>query len=178
MSIPVWNVTQRGLQRVREAVNLLRAVAPAHYAHLFREIDKITYAPGACDGGVACTAGRYGRTAVLARDPESDDVVELAISLSHEARHHRTDAYGQHWIIPHTCTDCRDPEERALDPIYIEDERLRRATHAYFAPVPTENTGSSFIKGLLTVAGVGLLTLAGVTLVGAIIDGLSGRQAA
>jgi len=178
MGIPVRNVTTRGLQRVREALDILRAVAPVHHAHFFQEIREVVYDPYACDGGVACTAGRYGRKAVLARDPETEDVGELAISLSHEARHHSTDAYGQHWIIPHTCADCSDPGERALDAIYQEDERLRDALRAFLAPVPTGNEGPSFVEGLLKVAGVGLLAFAGVALVGAIADALGGSRAA
>ncbi len=63
MSVTVYGVSERGVQRLEEALTLLRSVAPADHAHFFREIETIAHLPGACDGAVACTAGRFGRAA-------------------------------------------------------------------------------------------------------------------
>jgi hypothetical protein len=177
MKIIIRNVTTSGAQRVQEALNLLQFVAPGHYAHFFREITRIDYAPVACDGGVACTAGRYGRAAVLATNPEHENLIELAVLLSHEARHHHTDQSGRHLIIPHTCQDCTDPIERALDSIYQEDERLRRAIHMYLRDVRERTGGPSLVEGLLTVAGVGLAVVWTVSLISAIVNALDRRHA-
>lgn len=108
------------------AFRLLQKYAPEEWLHLAHEIDLI--AVGNCGPGtLACTGADLGRMILLSVPPADRDLVDLAVTLSHEARHHATDIYtGEHCIIQHTCVDCSDPFERALDPIYARDEQVRR----------------------------------------------------
>jgi len=125
-SIQVEVGNEWSLAQIHAAVNLLEAV-PTEHERLFREIREIVVQPGMCAAHVeALTGGRLGRTVVLCQDPADMDVVELAVTFSHEARHHYTDARGRARIRPHTCVNCASWEERLSDPIYREDERLRR----------------------------------------------------
>jgi len=127
MHLRLSNIGPRGERNIHRALGLLNEVRPDHYRRVFRELRGIAFIRGGCDGGLACTGADYGRTAVLASDPAGTDIIQLAVRLSHEARHHLTDRWGRHFIIEHSCRDCSNPWERALDPIYHEDGRLEEA---------------------------------------------------
>src|SRR5687767_4752004 len=109
---------------VRRAMRLLLDYAPEHLEHVLREIREVSFSWSGepCPvGAVACTGGVHGRRVVLMDRPSQIDPIDLAVLLSHEARHHYTDVWGRHFIIAHTCTDCSNPYERAADPIYVLD---------------------------------------------------------
>jgi hypothetical protein len=126
MSITLRNIGPRGRRKLNQAMELLAEIAPNHFDRVFGELRTIEYDPRGCGyGELACTGGRLGRRAVLTLTPARADIVELAVTLSHEARHHYTDRFGRHYLVRHSCRDCSNPWERALDPIYQEDERLR-----------------------------------------------------
>ena len=167
-TIWVYGVDEARLERINLAEKLLANAAPSHYVKYRAEVDVIRYSPGGCGDGVACTGGRFGRTAVLAVDPMRTSIIEIALSLWHEAAHHQTDWHGQHYIFEHTCNDCTDPEERKKDPIYVEEERLRDILVAFLYPKPAEpSVLEQVLKGLaigagVVVVGVGLGALAGV----------------
>ena len=121
------NLTRLRRIRVISALRLLRLAAWRYFEHFLIEIDEVAYRPGACGpGAVACTGIHLGRRAVLSMDPLSMDLIELAVTLSHESRHHYTTERGRHLIRLLTCRDCSDPAERNTDPIYRSDEALRR----------------------------------------------------
>lgn len=125
--IRLLNLTAPGIRAIHSALELLRRLAPEHHWHLYREIKVIAYqGPDACGpSAIACTAGTYGRQIALTSPPEEMDLIELSVTLSHESRHHFTDAWGRYRTLPHECRDCTDPAERATDCIYQEDDRLR-----------------------------------------------------
>lgn len=138
-AIPLHFVTPAGIAKIQTALQLLAAVAPDDRDHFFRVITAVRYNRDACTpGAAACTGGRHGRTVVLRLDPAKTDLVELAVLLSHEARHHQIDFYsGVVRLRRHTCTDglCRNPRELARDPIYRHDAWLRRELRAHLARV-------------------------------------------
>lgn len=122
------------IRRVREALALLQAAVPEEALHLRREIReiRISAAPGLCsNGAIACTGGALNRSVELTPDSLSLDPVELAVILSHEGRHHRTDGLGRHTLIQHSCSNCSSPFERMLDPIYAVDDQVRRRILKY-----------------------------------------------
>lgn len=166
-TIWVYGVDNARLERINLAEKFLANAAPAHYRKYRAEIDVIRYQPGGCGDGVACTGGRLGRTAVLAVDPMRTSIIEIALSLWHEAAHHQTDWYGRHYTLQHTCSDCSDPAERKRDPIYVEEDRLRDTLVAFLYPKPAEpSVFEQVLKGLaigagVVVVGVGLGALAG-----------------
>jgi hypothetical protein len=136
-TILLRNLSPAGVFQVGQALDLLWWAAPDHHFHIHSEIAVISYGPDACgQNAIACTNGPYGRQIVLTTPPEQTAVVELAIILSHEARHHFTDRYGHHHSVPHRCVDCGAPAERAMDPIYVDDEHLRQRLLQALQPPP------------------------------------------
>lgn len=124
---------------VHRAMDLLQRYATAHHEHVMREIREVTWSPSgvACpSGSLACTGGRHDRTIVMIQQPSKTDLVELAVTLSHEARHHYTDPWGRHFIIEHACVDCSNPYERACDDIYVIDDLLRYQLRSQLTPIP------------------------------------------
>jgi hypothetical protein len=152
------------------ALDLLRAWVPANYLHVLREIETVVLAPGWCGpDAIACTGSHHGRRAVLQIDPLAMDLIELAVTLDHEARHHFTDDSGRHYVIEHVCTDCSDPRQRAEDPIYVEDERVRRVIWAALRPVPASDPIGDFAKGAAVAALGTCAVLGAVELLGALL---------
>jgi hypothetical protein len=110
-----------------------------------------------------------GLAIVLAADPADMDVIELAVTLAHEARHHHVDAYGRRWTIDHRCADCSDLWQRALDPIYQADEPLRARLLAALQPRPTlGDVVGGIAAGVAVGAAAALVFWAGAELVRAI----------
>ncbi|MDI7267691.1 MAG: hypothetical protein QME96_06825 [Myxococcota bacterium] len=93
-------------------------------------------------------------------DPLDVALIELAVLLDHEARHHATDAWGQHHVIPHTCADCRDPIQRAHDPIYREDGRVRKLLCNALQPTRPADVLGDVLKGAAVVT-AGTLVICG-----------------
>lgn len=130
---------------------------------MIRELRRVVYHPFICGpNAVACTWIDHHRTAVLAYDPAHGDVVRIAVSLHHEARHHETDVFGADTRVDHTCSDpwCSIPNERNVDPIYDEDERLqRRLEHALGRDQPSPAAvffGAFAITFVAGIAGIAL----------------------
>ncbi len=119
------SLAEKRRRRVRLALRLLQAAAPMYFLHICRENLLFIYDPRVCPEALACT-GHAGRRVFLTVDPLHLEIPVLAALLAHEARHHRTSADGRHFIVKHTCTNCRDPRERRHDAIYVEHERLER----------------------------------------------------
>ncbi len=114
--------------RIIAALNLLGRLAVGHLRHLAAEVSEIEYAPygGPCPtDAVACAGSHYGRRVFLVNDPLAMTLVELAVVLSHEARHLLTLPTGQLVTVPHHCDPCMSAEEQEIDPIYQEDAILR-----------------------------------------------------
>ncbi len=127
------NLTVEEALVVRRAMRLLDDYARDDYEHILREIEEVTWSQSglACPpGSLACTGGVHGRRAVLTSLPSQINPVELAVVLSHEARHHYTDPWGRHFLIAHVCSDCGNLHERAWDPIYAHDDVLRHHLYA------------------------------------------------
>lgn len=137
-SLRYWNISHHGQWQIERALEVLRCHAPAHHAHVLGVIEGVKYLGGDGCGtnAIACTAGPHGRWIVLTSPPESSALVELAITLSHEARHYAFDIYGRLVEVAHTCRDCWAHHERSRDPIYQEDERLR--SHLTWALTPQQ----------------------------------------
>jgi hypothetical protein len=140
-AIVYFNLTPDGARLVAYAVRLLEQTLPDEYEHLFREIDFITVSTVCGRGTNGCTnvAGNE-RTIYLSRPPETMNVIELAILIAHEAKHHLT-INGIDYVQPHDCRDCSDPFERANDWLYIWEDSVRpllQNTHelnCYFSSV-------------------------------------------
>ena len=137
-TLSYWNLSPVGMSQIEQALALLQWAAPEHYGHILREIQGVKYLGGDGCGvnAIACTSGPHGRWIVLTSPPEWSPLVEVAVTLSHEARHHFTDPWGQHQNIPHRCTDCSSPNQRAIDPIYQADELLRQQLLTALSPPP------------------------------------------
>lgn len=112
--------------KINAALALLARHAADEHEHFFRMITTVAWVPGVCGpGALACTAGRFERAVMLDRNPMGMSLLDLAVLLSHEARHHFIDIWGQILVRDHTCENCASPWERAHDSIYREDEALR-----------------------------------------------------
>lgn len=109
---------------------VLQQAAPAHYCHIRRERLSFHYNPRVCPSSLACT-GQAGRRVFFTVDPLDLDLADLGALIAHEGLHHYTDRFGRHFIVPHTCRNCRNPFERRHDPIYVEHENLRRFLRAW-----------------------------------------------
>lgn len=61
------------------------------------------------------------------RPSEAESIIEVAVSIAHEARHIRLLPNGRHRCVPHMCSDagCSAAFERMLDPVYARDEEVR-----------------------------------------------------
>lgn len=132
------NLSWRGQERVEQALDLLRLHATGYYSHLHRVIEGVKYlGGGGCgENAIACTAGPHERWIVLTSPPEATDPLELAVTLSHEARHWAIDHRGNLYTVEHTCRDCSLIDQRARDAIYQEDERLRSLLWQAMSPRP------------------------------------------
>ena len=168
MSLMLFNMYPVEVAAVERALELLRWAVPDEYFHLMREIRSIGVEENACGtGAIACTAGDLDRHVTLAVPPCEMDVVELAVTLSHEARHHLTDQTGHH-IIDHTCIDCTDPWERERDAIYIHEEWVRaqlmaaltRPRYVYSLPARQLARPKQPVRDAAILAGVALLGVA------------------
>lgn len=126
-SVRYWNISEYGQWQIEQALEVLRWHAPGHHTHFLQVIEGVKYLDGGGCGSnaIACTAGPHGRWIVLTSPPETAALIELAVTLSHEARHFAFDRYGRLTAVAHTCRNCSHPGERARDAIYQEDERLR-----------------------------------------------------
>ena len=172
MHLKLMNMYPEEVTAVARALELLQWAAPDEYFHLMREIRSIGVRENACGiGAIACTAGDLGRHIRLAVPPCEMDTIELAVTLSHEARHHLTDQTGHH-IIDHTCADCTDPWERARDAIYIHEERVRAQIIAaltrpryVYSPPARQLTRPTPARDVALVAGVALF--------GAVVAGMA-----
>lgn len=121
------------VKRVRTAFALLERAMPREAEHAANVFFDYVRAPEVCGPeAIACTAGRLGRRLSFAISPLKRDIVDLAVTISHEARHW---AFGMHdyYVVPHTCRDCSNPTERARDPIYRRDDVVRQAVATRFA---------------------------------------------
>ena len=137
-SLPYQNLSEYGISKVESALSLLRQQAPQHHNHILQVVQGVTYlGPDGCgENAIACTAGRYGRWVVLTSHPDSTSLVELAVTLSHEARHHYLDERGWYRVREHQCGDCSSQWEQLQDPIYQEDEQLRQHLLRAVSPPP------------------------------------------
>lgn len=127
-----------------DALDLLRSASPNDFAHACSALTIVL--PGECGAGaLACTAGSLGRAAHLAMDLRTATLEDIAVTISHEARHHQLTDWG--WqVVPHTCTDCTDLGQRVNDAIYAYDDvlwwrlRLHRVREAV---VPVAGAGAA-----------------------------------
>ena len=90
----------------------------------------MSFLADACDGGVACTGGRFQRWAILAKDPVKDTIIEIALSLYHESLHHGRDRWGEPVLIQHFYAGAPPDSDlwHALyesDPIVQAEQELR-----------------------------------------------------
>lgn len=131
-----WNLSDAGARHVEQALELLRWAAPDHHGHILRHIQGVRYlwGQGCGENAIACTAGPHGRWIVLTSPPEITPLVELAVTLSHEARHHAQDQFGRFVVVEHRCVNCSSPSEQARDPIYQVDEWLRQTLYSALSP--------------------------------------------
>jgi len=121
---------------VYDALALLQHSLPDEHDHALRALDVITHRAFECGpGAIACTAGPVGSACVFRQHPLSMPLVEVALTISHEARHHGFDHYGRRFTIQHVCRDCSDPRERARDPIYRRDDVVRARLRAAMPPL-------------------------------------------
>ncbi len=160
--------------RVIGALDLLRDAAPEHFAHFVEHIDEIRLRRGGCEGALACTGASHGAVAVL-DELNFDDVVEVAVILSHESRHHFTDEFGIRYIAPHAVDVGMAPWYAQFDPIYIEDARLRRHLRVFLAGVRRRRHVRSMARanGFAAAAAFGV----GAPVGAAVLRGLSRRTA-
>jgi hypothetical protein len=168
MSILTSTLTQAQQACVITALRLLERHAPDHLRHLLVHISSIEHAPTGCSldrRTIACTGGPFYRTIVLQHDPIGCNTIDLAVTLSHEARHWDIDAMGYQFLVPHQCSEggCYDAAERALDPIYACDELLRAHLFACLYPQPARRSPSA-LELALGVAAAGTAVYAGYKL--------------
>lgn len=144
-SVRYWNISEYGQWQIEQALEVLRWHAPGHHTHFFQVIEGVKYlgGDGCGSNAIACTAGPHGRWVVLTSPPENATLIDLAVTLSHEARHFAFDGYGGLTVVAHTCRNCSHPAERAHDAIYQEDERLR--THLAWTLAPQQLATASLV---------------------------------
>lgn len=121
----IRNFTEEQQRWIIDALNLLREADAGAYQHVVTAL--VAVEPGYCGpGALACTAGSLGRVARLSFDLARASLEDIAVAISHEARHHRFTLFG--WeVVAHTCGDCTNLQRqggRGRDPIYLEDARL------------------------------------------------------
>lgn len=125
-------------EAVRLALLILKLVKPEGYAHFDRVFGRHIFVDttGEACGihALACTGAGYWRTVVLAQYPEYAELEDLVVTLDHESRHYAWNRWTREYeLAPHACSDpgCSNWWERANDPIYQEDERLRLRVRRY-----------------------------------------------
>ncbi len=159
------------LKQLSLALFILDQVASAEGHHVRRMLVEVAYDPYGCgSNAIACTGGSLTRqrVATLVYKPAHTSLVELAVTLRHEARHWSWGADGQLYLLPHTD---EGPLREQWDWIYATDAVLRQQLHQYMnsliprpspALAPSPSPAVAFLKGFFGTAALLGLGYAGV----------------
>ncbi len=135
MGIRLIGMTPAEVSRVRFALDALDRHVPKELAHVRRALQFIMMspAPWAFDGSVRAHTALtiWGRGTMLIHRPSAMPIEDIAVSVTHEARHIVLHPSGTFTLREHTFGR-RTPtlEERQADPIYARDDEVHRILSA------------------------------------------------
>lgn len=135
MGIRLLGMTPPEVSRVCFALDALDRHLPEELVHIRRALQFIMVSPRpwSFDPSIRAHTAMtvWGRGMMLVHRPSALSIEEIAVSVSHEARHivihpNGTHSYREHAFGP------REPtlEERRADPIYARDDEVRRVLSA------------------------------------------------
>lgn len=141
------------------ALAFIQAHLPSEAAHIARVAREIRHDPSPCPSAWGCVAPHSPWVIHIAPDPARVELVELVLTILHEAKHADVDSLGR-WYIrdAHDCQGvrCSDPAVRAVDPVYAYEDRMRPVVVASIRAMGLDPLMSAPVHASIPTASPGL----------------------